>query len=123
MDTLPTPPKESIIYEDDRLYVCLASYPLAKGHTVVVWKDDVPDLNFLEREDYEYLMDTVESARNALLKALGVEKVYLVYMDETKHVHWHLVPRFIEEGFNVFLHEPSLASDFSLAPEIRKGME
>ena len=33
---LPNPIKKAIIYEDKKLYVCLANYPLVKGHTIVV---------------------------------------------------------------------------------------
>ena len=126
MDVLPTPPKESILYEDDRVYVCLASYPMTRGHTVVVWKGDVKDINSLSCDEYDYLMDIVDVARDTLLEALNVEKVYLLYMDEVKDVHWHLVPRYDEKGFNVFIHTPSRTTDFSLAealqPAFRKTM-
>lgn len=120
MDLLPRPTPESILYEDDTLYACLALSPITRGHTIVAWKKQVSDLNLLERKDYEHLMDVVDMVRGALLKALQIEKVYLVYMDETKHVHWHLIPRYNEEGFNVFSHEPKETHDFSLVPEIRK---
>ena len=126
MDALPTPSKEAILYEDDRVYVCLASYPMTRGHTVVVWKGDVKDINSLSCDEYDYLMDIVDVARDTLLEALNVEKVYLLYMDEVKDVHWHLVPRYDEKGFNVFIHTPSRTTDFSLAealqPAFRKTM-
>ncbi len=116
---LPKPCKEAIIFEDEKLYVTLASYPIAKGHTVVVWKEDVDDLHLLKEAGYDYLMDVVDSARDALLKTLGIQKVYLLYMDEARHVHWHLVPRYNEKGYDVFLHEPEELKDFSLAKIIR----
>jgi histidine triad (HIT) family protein len=122
MDSLAKPIPESVIYEDEKVYICLASFPITKGHTIVVWKSPVSDLNLLERKDYEYLMDLVDNVRGALLQTLKVEKVYLLYMDEVKHVHWHLVPRFNEEGFNVFSHEPKESHDFSLVPEIKKNL-
>ena len=116
MDTdLPQPRTESLIYEDAKLYACLANFPIAKGHTVIVWKQHVPDLHLLGREDYEYLMDRVDDVRNALLRALGIQKVYLIYMDEANHVHWHLIPRYNEKGFNVLKHEPEELTDFELS--------
>ena len=118
-----TPIPESVIYEDEKLYVCLASFPITKGHSIVVWKKPVPDLNLLERKEYEYLMDIVDIIRGALLKVLHVDKVYLLYMDEARHVHWHLVPRFNEEGFNVFSHEPKENHDFSLAESIKHELQ
>ena len=106
MENLPIPPAEAIIYEDERLYICLASFPITKGHTVIVWKIKAEDLHSLSRKDYEYLMDMVDITRNMLLEKFKVEKVYLIYMDEAKQVHWHLIPRYEESGFNVLLHSP-----------------
>jgi diadenosine tetraphosphate (Ap4A) HIT family hydrolase len=120
MGDLPEPFDEAIFYEDDRLYSCLANFPKARGHSVVVWKEDVEDLHLLSRDDYEHLMDKVDEVRDAMLEALGVEKVYLVYMDETEHVHWHLVPRYDEKGYDVLEHEPGELEDFEPADEIGK---
>ena len=119
MTYLPIPPEESIIYENGKLYVCLATEPLTKGHTIVVWKGGDKDINSLSCENYEYLMNMVDVARETLLAALGVEKVYLLYMDEARHVHWHLVPRYNENGFDVFSHEPNKTDDFSLVGKIK----
>lgn len=119
---LPTPIKEAMIYEDDKLYCCLANFPIAKGHTVIVWKAPVKDLRLLAEKDYDHLMDKVDEVRNAMLKALGIEKVYLLYMDEANQVHWHLVPRYNEQGFDVFAHEPEELKDFSLAGRIKEAL-
>jgi|SRR3989344_634919 len=119
---LPIPPKRAIIYQDQLLYICLASYPITKGHVVIVWKKNVSDLRKLAERDYDYLMDTVDAARNAMMKALKISKVYLIYMDEARHVHWHLVPRYNEKGFDVFSHKPKKTSDFSLAEKIKKHL-
>lgn len=119
MQKLPTPPKESIIYEDKNLYVCLALFPITIGHTIIVWKEDTEDLHSLPRKDYEYLMDLVDITRNILLDSLHIEKVYLMYMDEVKQVHWHLIPRYEEKGINVLLHTPVETKEFPLAPALR----
>ncbi len=119
MQNLPTPPAEAVLYEDERLYICLASYPLTKGHLVVAWKASVSDLHLLSHDEYEYLMDMVAVAREALRAHLGLEKVYLIYMDELRQVHWHLVPRYDEKGVNILLHEPTLSTDFEMADALR----
>ena len=121
MSPLPKPPIESIIYDNEWLYVSLALFPITKGHTVVVWKKDMSDLHDLSDSEYDYLMEIVDITRDTLLKTLDVEKVYLMYMDEVKQVHWHLVPRYNEQGFDVFTHEPMETHDFSLAPELKKA--
>jgi diadenosine tetraphosphate (Ap4A) HIT family hydrolase len=119
---LPKPNKKAMIFQDDKLYVCLASHPITSGHTVVVWKEDVADLHLLNVGEYEYLMYIVDAVRDALLKTLNIIKVYLVYMDEARHVHWHLVPRYNEKGYDVFDHEPKILKDFSLAKKIKKNL-
>jgi len=120
MENLPTPPLEAVIYEDEKLYICLASFPITKGHTVIVWKDKVSDLHLLSREDYEYLMDMVDITRNMLLEKLKIEKVYLMYMDEAKQVHWHLIPRYEESGFNMLQHSPVETKDFSIVQDLKE---
>ena len=122
MSKFPKPLQKSIIYNDQHLYVCLAKDSIANGHIVIVWKKEVPDLNLLPDRDYDYLMDTVFATRNALLKTLKIKKVYLVYMDEANHVHWHLVPRYKEQGFDLFQHNPKVLKDFSLAKKIKKNL-
>ena len=112
MDDLLIAPKESIIWENEDLYICLASFPITKGHTIVVWKKRVDDIHLLERKDFLHLMDLVEKTRNLLLDNYLVEKVYLLYLDEIKHVHWHLVPRYEEGGFNILKHSPKKITNF-----------
>lgn len=119
MEDLLTPPKEAIYYEDDKVYVCLASFPITKGHSVVVWKERKEDIQMLERGEYDYLMNSVENSRKALREFYGLEKVYLLYLDEIKHVHWHLIPRYNEEGFNVLNHTPVEISNFSDAENLK----
>ena len=123
MTDLPKPLKGAMIYEDKKLYACLATSPLAKGHTVVVWKKRVKDLHLLSRKDYEYLMDRVDEIRNWMMKALRVKKVYLLYMDEVKHVHWHLIPRYDKKGFAALEAKPKKLKDFRLDDAIRKYLK
>lgn len=119
---LPKVSKKAIIYEDKKLYACLATYPITKGHVVIVWKKTVRDLHLLSRKDYEFLMDKVDEIRNALLRTLNLKKVYLVYMDEINQVHWHLIPRYNQQGYNIFKHKPSKNEDFSLAKKIGSNL-
>lgn len=119
---LPKPSRDAIIYDDKKLYACLANYPITKGHVVIVWKSKAPDLHLLKRGEYEYLMDMVDDIRDAMIKALKIKKVYLIYMDEACQVHWHLVPRYNEKGFDVFMHRPPKLKEFSDAPGIRKEL-
>jgi diadenosine tetraphosphate (Ap4A) HIT family hydrolase len=122
-NSLPQAPLESIIFENERLYICLALYPLTKGHSIVVWKKEVPDLRNLSDDEYNYFMEIVDVVRDTLLDALHVEKVYLLYMDEVKHIHFHLVPRYDEQGMNVLAHNPEKTEDFSLVPALYEAFQ
>jgi diadenosine tetraphosphate (Ap4A) HIT family hydrolase len=121
-DALPKPFENAIIYQDTKLYACLANNPIVRGHVVVVWNKAVSDLNKLTRKDYDYLMDKVEDIRKAMMKALKVKKVYLLYMDEVNHVHWHLVPRYNKFGLDNLSGKPGQIKDFSLDDRIRKHL-
>lgn len=120
---LPSPKKDAIIYQDKKIYACLATHPIANGHTVVVWKNRASDLHKLGRKDFEYLMDKVDLIRNALLKTLKINKVYLVYADEVNQVHWHLVPRYNQKGLNILIHKPSKLKDYSLAIKLMQNIQ
>lgn len=122
MSKLPKPDKKSIIFEDDNVYACLAKYPITKGHTVVVSKKEFDDLSKMPDIYYDFLMDMVFAVRNSLMKTLKVKKVYLVYMDETDFVHWHLIPRYKEKGFNVFQQKTEFLKNFLLAEKIKKNL-
>lgn len=119
---LPEPKEGAVFYEDQQLYATLANYPITKGHVVVVWKKNIPDLHLLTRSEYEHLMDVVDVVRNAMLRTLKIKKVYLLYMDEAKHVHWHLVPRYNKKGANVLEERPKTLTDTSLAREMKKHL-
>ena len=121
-DLLPKPYKNAIIYSDNKLYACLANNPIVNGHVVVVWKKDIKDLNQLNRKDYDYLMDKVGDIRRAMMKTLKVKKVYLLYMDEVSHVHWHLIPRYTKFGIENLVGKPGKIKDFTLDDQIRKNL-
>lgn len=120
MNNLPKPLPDSIIYEDEKTYVCLAMNAITSGHIVVVWKKEAKDIHSLSCEEYDYLMNIVDVARDTLLKTLEIEKVYLLYMDEINQVHWHLIPRYDKKGFDIFKSKPEEIKDFSLAPKMRE---
>jgi diadenosine tetraphosphate (Ap4A) HIT family hydrolase len=119
---IPKPKKGAVFFKDNHLYVALANYPITKGHVVVVWKKKVSDLHLLNKVDYEHLMYIVDRVRDSMLKTLKIKKVYLFYMDEAKHVHWHLIPRYNKRGINVLEERPKKLIDISLANKFKKNL-
>lgn len=121
-DLIVAPPPLSVFYETELVYVALASYPISKGHTVVVWKKKVADLGQMSPEDYTYLMLTVDKIRTVLMHVFKVKKVYLMYMDEVKHVHWHLIPRYSIFGLTILKAQQKQLKSFSLVPQLQKAL-
>ena len=64
-------------------------------------------------------MKIVNKTRNSMLKILKVKKVYLIYMDETEHVHWHLIPRYNKKGLNVLEDKPKKLKDTELTKRLK----
>ena len=50
----------------------LALFPMTLGHTIVVWKKEIPYLRDLTYKQYEHLMHIVDVTRDALLKMFKV---------------------------------------------------
>lgn len=121
-NSLPKPFKNAIIFKDDKLYACLANKPIVPGHVVIVWNKPVIDINLLNRKDYNHLMGAVNDIRRAMIKTLKIKKIYLLYMDEINHVHWHLIPRYDKLGIENLLNKPSKIKDFTLDDKIRKNL-
>jgi len=122
MQDLSKPKKGAVFYEDKRLYATLANYPIAKGHVIVVWKKKIIDLHLLKKKDYEHLMDAVDAVRDAMLRTLKIKKIYLIYMDEVNHVHWHLIPRYNKKGINALEERPKKLKDVGLAEKLKKNL-
>ncbi|MBA7604550.1 hypothetical protein ES703_11675 [subsurface metagenome] len=127
MGEWPEPQEGSVFYEDEKLYACLAFNPIVKGHTIVAWREDVEDLNDLSLEDVLYLTSAIYRIRQALLEVYNIDKVYVCYLDEARHVHFHLFPREKdgEMGFKLLLqpHGELTDKDLSVVPNLRSLLE
>ena len=110
----PKPIDGSVFYEDDILYACLAFHPIVDGHTIVVIKKEFSDLNNLPEDIYLHLMKCIFKIRKTMLDIYKTDKVYVCYLDETKHVHFHLFPRTGKlNGFEMMHGQHGTLTDFS----------
>jgi len=118
----PEPRKGTVFYEDSRVYACLAFEPIVEGHTIVAWKERKRDISHLDTEDYQHLMEIVQMVRNALLVIYDIPKVYVAYLDEVRHVHWHLFPRKEggETGFSLLAKPHGELTDLSVIPRLQR---
>ena len=125
MAKFPEPKEGSVFYEDKKTYACLAFHPIVEGHTILAWKEDVEDINDLSEEDYLYLASIVYKVRRCLLGVYGTDKVYVAYLDEFRHVHFHLFPRNPggEIGFGLMVKPHGELTDLSKIPALIRAVQ
>ena len=84
------------IYEDDIVKVILDAYPDANGHTLIIPKKHITDIDEMDNETLGHINDVAKKIRKLLFDALNPDgKVFLVHYGMTqviKHYHLHLIP-------------------------------
>ena len=91
------------VYEDEKTYAFLDVNPLARGHTLVIPKQDAKTLEDLD-DGGAALFDTVRRLAPRVADAVDAP-AYNVGLNngeasgqEVPHVHMHIVPRFEGDG-------------------------
>jgi len=83
-----------VVWEDDMFIAFLSINPLAKGHTLVVPKENWGDYLFdLDNDKYQKLMLVSKNVAALIKEKLSCERV-LMWVEgfEVPHVHVHLIP-------------------------------
>jgi histidine triad (HIT) family protein len=81
------------IYEDAKTYAFLDIEPFFSGHTLVVPKNQVDQMDELPPEDYAALWETVRKLSKHLRTTLGTKRtIHLVMGFDVPHTHVHLLP-------------------------------
>jgi ATP adenylyltransferase len=82
--------------------VIMNRFPYANGHIMVAPRRHTADLNALAPEDYAALMEVLRGSVAALERALRPQGVNVglnlgraAGAGITKHLHWHIVPRWV----------------------------
>ena len=81
------------VAEDENYVAFLDIFPIAKGHTLVIPKNEVDYIFDLDDEAYSQLQLFAKKVADGLKKAITCKKVgTLVLGLEVPHAHIHLVP-------------------------------
>lgn len=125
----------SVVYEDDSTMAFLVIKPVTPGHMVVVPKKHVESLLDLSDEDAGCLINAVKLVDQAIqasdLECEGVS-IYLADGEaagqEISHIHFHVIPRFAGDQFNLRLdsasiHYRSIGELENDAQKIREGFK
>jgi histidine triad (HIT) family protein len=81
------------VAEDENFYAFLDIFPVAKGHTLVIPKEEVDYLFDLDEKTYLGLQSFAKKVASGLKKAIPCLKVGVLVLGlEVPHAHIHLVP-------------------------------
>lgn len=81
------------IAEDEHFLAFLDVMPLAKGHTLVIPKQEIDLIFDLETEAYKNLWAFAQQVAKKIQKAIPCERVGIAVVGlEVPHAHIHLVP-------------------------------
>lgn len=81
------------IAENDKFYAFLDIFPICKGHTLVIPKQEIDYLFDLDDEMYSDLFLFAKQVAISIKSNLGCKRVAIVVMGmEVSHAHIHLIP-------------------------------
>ncbi len=103
------------IAEDDRFFAFLDINPLAKGHTLVIPKQEIDYIFDLDDDTLAGLISFSKRVASAIKKTISCSRVGLTVIGlEVPHAHIHLVP--INKESDIHFNNPKL----KLSPETFK---
>ena len=110
------------VAEDERFFAFLDISPVAKGHTLVIPKQEVDYIFDLDDETYNGLMAFARKVARALEGAVECKRVGVAVMGlEVPHAHIHLIPITTEGDMNFFREKLSLPAEEMAAIAARKA--
>ncbi len=81
------------IYEDDKTIAFLDIHPKTAGHTLVVPKNQIDELQDLPDDDYIALMKVVKKVARRQKEILGAKRIGLEVIGiDVPHAHVHVFP-------------------------------
>lgn len=112
-----------IVYEDDRVIAFLDINPVNPGHTLVVPKNEQTDLLASSEEDIMSVLLAIRKLAPAIVKAVGAEGFNIVTNtgeasgQRVFHTHFHIIPRFPNDGHMPWAHMTMSAEEFGAVAE------
>lgn len=108
------------VFEDTKTLAFMDVMPEAKGHVLVVPKEDAQDILDLSADGLAAMMATVQRVARAIDKALAPDGILLKQYNRAPagqsifHVHFHIVPRW--EGVELAPHGKVMVEAHQLEP-------
>lgn len=84
------------IYEDENVLCFLDINPDCNGHTLVIPKKHILDIDDMDSETYSYLLESIKNVKKRLESKLNMDGLTIVQnngeIQIIKHFHIHLKP-------------------------------
>ena len=112
------------VYEDEFVFAFLDIAPLSKGHTLVIPKEAVAYLHELSEDSAKALGKALVKVSAAVLEATGSTAYNILQNNGAEahqvvdHVHFHIIPKFGDEGLAIEWVPNELVDGESLACDI-----
>ncbi len=96
------------VFESEELIAFLDINPVNKGHTLLVPKAHMETLFDMPDGIGENLMIAMKQVGKAVMDATGAEGLNVVQNNypaagqQVPHAHWHLIPRFADDGYTAW---------------------
>lgn len=93
------PKGETVLWQDARLRIILASEPDYPAFCRVIWKTHVKEMTDLAEADSSHLLRAVLVVEQLLREMLRPDKINLASLgNQVPHLHWHVIPRFVDDA-------------------------
>ena len=100
------------IAEDENFLAFLDVFPLAKGHVLVIPKQEIDSIFDLSEESYANLWLFAKTTANALKMAMPCKRIGIAVIGlEVPHAHIHLIPLQNVEDINFSKPKLKIAAD------------
>lgn len=120
----------SKIYEDDKVLVFLDIAPNNFGHSLVITKQHIKNLEEITEDELCYLMKVVKKIGKAVKNGLEVEGYNIISNNDpvagqmVPHIHFHIIPRIKDDGFKFWPHKEYNSKEemSKIAEQIKKEL-
>lgn len=109
------------IAEEEHFLAFLDIFPLAKGHVLVIPKEEIDSIFDIEEQQYKALWAFAKKIAKAIEKSISCERVGVAVIGlEVPHAHIHLIPLDSVEDIN--FSKPKLKLTSSEFKQISKSI-
>lgn len=98
------------VYEDENTLAFLDIYPVIEGHTLIIPKKHFENILDIEDEELNNVMKATKKVAELVKKKLNADAINVLHASGVEagqtvfHIHFHVVPRFKNDGVQMWPH-------------------